>query len=107
MLGGGNSRALALPEGFCTNRTEGDCFGETSPCGCRDLFRLCASVYFLKNKLSSKYFSFHIFWVCVHSEMYVCTGVCAGVFVHACMHADDSVTGVSSPCQFRESKTVF
>lgn len=35
--------------------------------------------------------------VCVHSVVCVC----------ARMHSEDSVTGVSSPCQFRESKAVF
>lgn len=39
--------------------------------------------------------------------MYVCTEVCVYLCVRACMRADDSVTGVSSPCQFRESKAVF
>lgn len=29
------------------------------------------------------------------------------VCICSCMRADDSVTGVSSPCQFRESKAVF
>lgn len=27
---GANSRLLALPKGFCTSRTEGDCFGKPS-----------------------------------------------------------------------------
>lgn len=37
----------------------------------------------------------------------MCTECAADVCICACMRSDVSVTGVSSPCQFRESKAVF
>lgn len=54
---GANSRLLAVPEGFCTNRTEGDCFGKPSHSGCSNHFRLL--FFYFKNELSSKHFISH------------------------------------------------
>ena len=49
------------------------------------------------------FFSIHFVPMCRTKCMCAlrCECICA------CMRADDSVTGVSSPCQFRESKAVF
>lgn len=84
---GANSRLLALPEGFWTNRTEGDCFGKPSHGGFSNHFSLL--LLFETGKAVNM--SFHILartillCLCLCARQNVCVhwGVC--VFVHACV----------------------